>query len=292
MKALSFVLLILWSAVVLCPAFQTLRFDRAETARVRAHLARVESALRGRDASRWTAEQRRARLRNLDQLHAYWTAGVFPHNHDFYGERMPYFIDRHGTRCAMAFLIEQSGALALVRRVAATANNARVRDLASDPELVAWLDRAGMTAAEAAWVQPEYPPFNDIVAGDDSNIDSYATVTAVTTAVGIASIVANLQSGWSSEARRVTGTLGFIAGFGGVMIGVAGIIDDSDKAALGMANIMVGALAMGAGIRNVKSALHDSQSSLRGADSRSLRLGIAPRLAAGGKPQLALSMRF
>src|SRR5439155_4050809 len=155
MKA-AHALLIGWSVIALVPAARTWNVARAETARIRTHLARMEHALRARDVTALAPSQRAARTRAIDALHAYWTAGVFPHNHDFPGQRRPYFVDRHGTRCAMAFVIERSEGAALVRRVAHTANNARVLDLANDPELTAWLDRNGITAAEARRVQPQY----------------------------------------------------------------------------------------------------------------------------------------
>src|SRR2546426_11148678 len=127
-----------------------------ETARIRTHLATVERKLRAKDVSSLSVAQRVARARNLDVLHEYWMRGIFPSNTDFPGERVPYFIDRYGTRCAMAYLIEQSGHGDLVARVAATHNNARVRELQDDPALVAWLDQNGMTLAEAARVPPSY----------------------------------------------------------------------------------------------------------------------------------------
>src|SRR6266508_2888718 len=81
----------------------------AETARIRTHLATVEAELRSKDVSALTATQRAARARNLAVLHEYWVRGVFPVNTDFPGRRIPYFVDRYGTPCAMAYLIEQSG---------------------------------------------------------------------------------------------------------------------------------------------------------------------------------------
>jgi len=73
-----------------------------ETARIRRHLSMVEAALRATNVSALTPAQRAARGRNLDVLHAYWVRGVFPVNTDFPGRHVPYFIDRYGTRCAMA----------------------------------------------------------------------------------------------------------------------------------------------------------------------------------------------
>lgn len=137
----------------------------AETARIRRHLATVEAELRAKDISALTPAQRLARARNLDVLHEYWVRGVFPMNTDFPRQRVPYFIDRSGTRCAMAYLIEQSGHADLVRRIATTQNNAYVRDLEDVAELGAWLSANGLTAAEAARIQPAYGSPEDDFAG-------------------------------------------------------------------------------------------------------------------------------
>src|SRR5437870_1560004 len=157
MSRLPFVALVLGSAL-LAAASSTppADFVAAETARIRAHLDSVERELRAKDVAALTPAQRAARLRNLDVLHRYWVRGVFPLNTDFPSQRVPYFIDRYGTRCAMAYLIEQSGHGDFVARVAATHNNARIWELQDNPALVAWLDQNGMTLAEAARVQPSY----------------------------------------------------------------------------------------------------------------------------------------
>src|SRR6266498_3064149 len=128
----------------------------AEGRRIRVRLSGVERELRWKDVSALPPAQRAARARSLDILHAYWTRGVFPKNTDFPGQRLPYFVDRYGTRCAMAHLIEQSGRGDLVARVATAKNNARIRELKNNPELVRWLEENGITAAEAARIQPEY----------------------------------------------------------------------------------------------------------------------------------------
>ncbi|HYR99459.1 MAG TPA: hypothetical protein VEO58_10615 [Gemmatimonadales bacterium] len=100
----------------------------AETAQIRARLAAVERNLRARDVSALPPGERVARSRNLDVLHEYWVRGVFPKNTSVPGARVPVFVDRYGTRCAMAYLIEQSGRGDLVARVAATNNNVRIRE--------------------------------------------------------------------------------------------------------------------------------------------------------------------
>jgi len=173
-------------AVALLLARPAVDSTASETARVRTHLATVESELRRTDVSALTPVQRRARARNLDVLHEYWVREVFPVNTDFPGQRVPYFVDRYGTRCAMAYLIEQSGWGDLVARIASTHNNAYVRDLKDDAELAAWLRDNGLTAAEAARIQPTYgSPYADFVGrwegqvtfGDSVNVRYVLTTT-------------------------------------------------------------------------------------------------------------------
>ena len=149
-------MLTLMLAVALLFIRPNVDFRAAETGRIRRHLATVEAELRAKDVSALASVQRQARAKNLDVLHAYWVRGVFPVNTDFPGRHVPYFIDRYGTRCAMAYLIEQSGRGDIVHRIATTENNAYVRDLKDDAQLGAWLRENGLTAAEAARIQPTY----------------------------------------------------------------------------------------------------------------------------------------
>jgi hypothetical protein len=130
-----------------------------EVARLQRHFAAVLEELRGRDVSQLTPAQRAARARHIERLAAYAARGEFPKNHDF-AERTPYFVDRDGTRCAMAYLIEQAGSGEYVRAVAASMNNALVGDIARDPSLgpalQSWVAANGLTLDEAARIQPSY----------------------------------------------------------------------------------------------------------------------------------------
>lgn len=128
---------------------------RADAERIQRHLFDTEAALRAKTPSGLTLEQSAARARNLDHLHDYAARGVFPIN-DASPEPIPFFIDRYGTRCAMAALIEAEGGAAFVEHVARTRNNATVHQLTDEPALHAWLEANGMTVAEAARVQPGY----------------------------------------------------------------------------------------------------------------------------------------
>lgn len=119
------------------------------------HLAHAEATLRARDVSHLTPELRAARAANLDLLHDYWTAGVFPRNTDFPGHRLPYFIDREGVPCAMAHLVIASGFSTEASAISRRENNAYIHDMQS-PELGAWIAQSGLTLDEAAFVQPGY----------------------------------------------------------------------------------------------------------------------------------------
>ncbi len=129
--------------------------DAAEHARVQAHLEGALAMVEAATPKGLTPAQLEARYRLIHFLHEYIDAGQFPVN-DVSTERTPIFIDRLGTRCAMASLIERTGHGALVARVARTNNLARVHQLAADTELGQWLTSNGMTLDEAARVQPSY----------------------------------------------------------------------------------------------------------------------------------------
>ncbi|MCY1064608.1 hypothetical protein OV090_07540 [Nannocystis sp. RBIL2] len=131
-------------------------FQRGERVRLRAHFREVMAELRARDVSELSDAQRQARARLIAELERYAAAGRFPHNHCVPGHRVPVFVDGHGTRCAVAHLIESTGHAALVARVAASRNLGWIHEIAADAELRRWLDECGISAAEAGRIQPSY----------------------------------------------------------------------------------------------------------------------------------------
>ena len=132
----------------------------SESERLQRHFDAVEQELLAADASALTPAQHSARASHIRRLRAYADRGVFPRNTDHPGEGVPYFIDRFGTRCAMAHLIEQSGAGDYVSQVSARMNNAYIHEIARDPALGgvlrAWLRDNGLSLSEAARIQPTY----------------------------------------------------------------------------------------------------------------------------------------
>jgi hypothetical protein len=160
-----------------------------ETLRIHQHLSNAERHVRTRDVSLLSAATRHLRELVLGELGRYRARAIFPRNPDF-AEPTPYFIDAAGTRCAMAHLLEFVGAHELVARVARTANNARVRELSNDPELLAWLSVMGLTVEDAARIQPSYcfyTPANCFCpsSGREASPDTVATGTVQSSASGV-----------------------------------------------------------------------------------------------------------
>lgn len=154
---------------------------RAEDRRIAAHLRGAEAQLIARsDAhAHLPPAVRRVRAWLIGELRRYRLAGRFPRNYS-HDSRTPVFIDEHGTRCAMAHLLELVGAHELVQRVARTANTARIVDLARDPELLRWLAAMGLTVAEAARIQPTYckAPRTACWCGEFAGQEFHAVVSA------------------------------------------------------------------------------------------------------------------
>jgi hypothetical protein len=153
-----------------------------ERARVAQHIARAEQAARARPPRGLGGLQRLVRALLLAELAGYRRGGRFPHN-DVSRQRTPLFVDRHGTRCAMAHLLELGGEHALVEKIRTTRNEARIAELADEPRLLAWLAAAGLSVSEAAAIQPEYcflgPPTCVCSAGDTGHAGQPAGVLTV-----------------------------------------------------------------------------------------------------------------
>lgn len=135
--------------------FTSARRAARERERVRWHLLGAEQAAR-RQSVALDPQRAQNRALLLDELRRYRRRGRFPLNHECPQRAIPVFVDEHGTRCAVAHLMDVSGQGDLVRHIAATRNFARVRELARLPELRAWLTAAGLSVEEAARIQPEY----------------------------------------------------------------------------------------------------------------------------------------
>jgi hypothetical protein len=253
-----------------------------EVARIRRHLAGAEALLLSRDVSALTAVRREARARRIADLRVYRRRGIFPHNHQGAGRRTPVFVDEHGTRCAMADLIERSGGGAMVARIAATRNLARIRDLAGDAELTAWLDRNGMTLAEAARIQPEYG--DEVFMDRGPGVAAWA-MTAAGAGIAATGVGLNVSLASSPNARRSHGVLGVACGLLGCALGATGLSKDGSIRALGAVDVGLGLASFGLGLRQLDAPRARTQTATR---------SMAPAMwrDATGVRRLALVMRF
>ena len=279
------------AASLLTPARRAVAADNttaAQVAALRAHFAQVEREMLARDVSALTPAQRAARARNLQVLREYAAAGVFPHNHHL-ALRAPYFVDDHGTLCAMAYLIARSGHEDLVRKVAATRNNARVRDLADDPELVAWLEENGITAHEAGRIQPFYgePPQDE----SDEFGFAYIAPSVVLGMANTALIVFNARPARSPLSPRWRGGLGLAAGGFGIALGASGLHEESVDD-LAKVNLALGTLSAALGAHALLTGQETAaQTTLRLSPRRTLTLQGTPVVGREGAG-LHFNVRF
>lgn len=261
----------------------------ADRERIGRHLEEVERHLRSVDVSHLSADQRTRRAEALDHLREYRLRGEFPHNHSF-EQRTPFFVDHRGVQCAMAYLIARSGGQDLVARVKASANNAYVRDLASDPELGAWLERNGMTAAEAALVQPTYgrgPEPERSFANDV--LEHYPTIGTVTLAADALALYLVTRADRSGVVGGITGT---VAGLIGTTLGGVALASGAQdgRAVLAAGNVAAGVLTAGFSLRSLLGGDAESPGTPAiGASSLEVR-PVFRRL--GAPPMLALALRF
>jgi hypothetical protein len=121
----------------------------------RIHLWSAELEIRHhRTPSDVDAEVLQARRDNLDVLRDYRKSRQYPRN-DTELPSTPYFVDTDGRHCAVAHLMRASGHHDDVRRIAATANLARID--AMDPVVLdSWARRSGLSKRELARIQPNY----------------------------------------------------------------------------------------------------------------------------------------
>ena len=282
-----------WSAHLRTPA------HAAEVARIQRHFDSVLVELEARDVGALAPQARANRRALIGTLRAYRDRGAFPHNYDFAGQAVPYFVDQEtGILCAVAHLLERTGRRDLVDRVAAADNNVWVPALAGDAEFAAWLHAHGLTLAEAARIQVPYvgdgPPEVTVVESRRSGPLSVGASVAGGTALAAAlwNATGNAQGG-----SRLGNVLGFTSGVAAVGLGAAGLGDDGVSPALAAANVAVGAASVWLSTRAFRRHGHHQRvaAEQRANERREApRASIAPVLPVGGESGagLAVTVRF
>lgn len=102
------------------------------------------------------AKLAQARTANLQRFRAYQTKGVFPSN-TFDTRKLNVWMDADGHLCAAATIINASGQIALVQKVAEQNNFIRLADVRQGP-LMDWILTSGLTQQEIAAIQEPFMP--------------------------------------------------------------------------------------------------------------------------------------
>ena len=288
-------------AAVVCagasrPVVERWSFEHREDARLHAHFARVLEELAQRDVSQLGAAQRTSRARLLSLLREYDRRASFPRNEGQSPGFTPIFVDRRGTDCAMAYLIEHAGGASLVARIAATANLARIPALVGDGELVGWLANAGLDLAEAARIQPSYgepPPSLDVIPASleehvpgDGVMLSTTLISAMFAARTL--VVSALPSRTANDHRR-SARLALSAGTLSLALGLLDGLNDGHLRGSGCAHLALGTSTLALGVLELQHAQRLDRGTTVPPGVRA-----APAIRAGqlGEPQLGLRVSF
>lgn len=225
----------------------------AEIARLRHHFDSVDVELRSRDVSGLTRAQQAKRAQLTGWLREYRDAATFPRN-DRFRVPPPFFRDANGALCAMAYLIDRSGRRDIVDKVAATRNNAYIRELADDPALISWLDGAGLTVTEAARIQPSYGFFPTDPANRDKVNKDFALAAVGLGGASLATTAINFM-----EPSYLSGFLGVIAGTAAIVVGADHLDGNRGTKQVAAATTATGAVSLGAGIYGILEARNEER---------------------------------
>jgi hypothetical protein len=223
-----------------------------EVRRVRAHFDSVLAELPARDVSALAPAQRARRDTLLATLRAYRDRGEFPHNYDFPGEAVPYFVDREtGVLCAVAHLLATSGRRDIVDRVARADNNVWVPALAGDTAFTAWLDASGLTLAEAARIQVPYvsPEPTPVTAITGRN-QGYAAASLLAIGGAVTTSIVNARTN-AVGAGSMRNFLGVAAGATALGLGAASLSAEGASPVLGVANAASGVASLWISTRGI-----------------------------------------
>lgn len=99
-------------------------------------------------------EQIASRLHLIEILDTYRLAGQFPINYHR-EERIPVFIDEHGTHCAVGYLMQKTGYENVAQRIAAADNYVWVKDIHHE-QLPEWQKASGLSVEELKLIQGAY----------------------------------------------------------------------------------------------------------------------------------------
>jgi hypothetical protein len=261
-----------------------------EVARIRLHFDSVLVELQQGRTSELTPAQRERRTALVETLRAYRARGVFPHNHDFPGRAVPYFVDRGtGTLCAVAHLLASTGRRDIVDRVARTDNNAWVASLAGDTAFAAWLGANGITLQEAARIQVPYVIAQPTPAQQRRN-SVFAVASPVAAAGSLVSSVLNLRMNADGHSRAAS-LVGVVSGVATASMGLMSVNKPGVPMAASVAGIGIGGLGVALSGRSIQRHTVAVRETERRAAARTA--SIAPFVSTRGDGAgVSVSLRF
>jgi hypothetical protein len=228
-------------------------------------------------------------------LRAYRDRGVFPHNYDFPGRAVPYFIDRKtGTLCAVAHLLASSGRRDIVNRAAQMNNNVWVPELAGDTAFTSWLRASGLTLAEAARIQVPY-----MTPLKESPVERYPALTIATEAAIAGSLVTSLWNGFGNGQGRRTALnkIGMASGLTSAGIGTALLVRSRSSnnpidALVGGVSTLTGAASVALSARAIHR--HRAYVAAERDAARRREVSVAPLvpMTGGSRGGVMLSLQF
>ncbi|MFK7756281.1 MAG: T9SS type A sorting domain-containing protein [Flavobacteriales bacterium] len=144
-----------WSHINTDDYAETVSF-LSEDERIKHHLNLVIGYLHENESENFNESQILNRRSLLNELSGYAEAQVFPMNL-YHSERTPYFIDYRGVHCAVGYLILKSGNGELAQQISKEHNYNYINDIKTEG-LTQWAEEFGFTVDELKWIQPGYPP--------------------------------------------------------------------------------------------------------------------------------------
>ncbi|MGZ8413469.1 MAG: hypothetical protein ACXWZS_08940 [Gemmatirosa sp.] len=263
-----------------------------EVARIRSHFDSVLVELADRDLVALAPAQRGRRLAALATLRTYRDRGVFPHNRDFPGQAVPYFVDREtGTPCAVAHLLAASGRRDIVDRVARTDNNVWVASLAGDTAFTGWLDANGLTLVEAARIQVPYVDTDDppLSVARMTRNPTYTASSALAVGSSMAMAIWNARSN-ARGAGGMRSALGVVTGAAALGVGASSLGVENASPVLGLASAAAGATSLWIATRGIARHRHDVAAARARERSLAQRAVITPILPVGRDAGAGLSV--
>jgi len=191
-----------------------------EILRIQTHLSYVERILEAKVLSGLDTRQLMNREIVISLLHEYWTAGLFPSNHDFQNERRPCFIDRDGNICAVGYLIEKTVGRTMAEQINSRHQYAFILDI-NEPIVNAWASEYGLTLEECAMIQPGYgPPPAPVYESVDIKTN-YGITSGIVGGINLAATISNFSH--PSSVSNGVAYVGLATGAAQIVMGATNI---------------------------------------------------------------------